>query len=45
MLAILKFLRETKLWFLLPGLTLILVVVLLGLLLGSPLGAFIYTIF
>jgi hypothetical protein len=45
MLAILKFLRETKLWFLLPGLILILIVVLLGLLLGSPIGAFIYTIF
>lgn len=45
MLAILKFLRETKLWFLLPGLALILIVVLLGVLLGSPLGAFIYTIF
>ena len=45
MKAIIKFLRETKLWILLPGLVVVFFVVLLGLLLASPVGAFIYTLF
>jgi hypothetical protein len=45
MRAIIKFLRETKLWILIPGLVVVFIVVLLGLILGSPMGAFIYTIF